>query len=230
MKVVSIIVYLFFCFLTSTNGQDVRFRKITSNQGLSHNTVYAITQDAKGFMWFGTREGLNRYDSYSVKNYYIKDSKPGGSANKISSLLCYKSIIYVGTDNGLYCYDSKTDQLQESQAFPIKRTVLFLVEHNGVIYVGTTAGLFKISKNSNKLISQNVAATAMCVISDNRFLLAIGKTLKVINDKGEVQRTFEAATLSKLGDASIFNIYNDAKGKIWLATNHGLFNYTIENQ
>src|SRR3546814_784357 len=102
MKAISIIVSLLLCFLNSTLGQDIRFRKINSNQGLSHNTVYAITQDEKGFMWFGTREGLNRYDSYSIKNYYIENSKLGGSANKISSLLCHNSLIYVGTDNGLY--------------------------------------------------------------------------------------------------------------------------------
>lgn len=230
MRDVSIIVYLIFCLLTNVFGQDFRFRKITSNQGLSHNTVYAITQDENGFMWFGTREGLNRYDSYSVKNYYIKDSRLGASTNKISSLLCYKSIIYVGTDNGLYVYDSKTDQLKASRIFPLKRAVLFLLEQNGIIYVGTTAGLFKISENSNTLISEKVATTAMCVISEDRFLLAMGKTLKVINEKGIVQRTFEAAALAELADASIFNIYKDERAKIWLSTNRGLFNYTLENQ
>lgn len=230
MKAVSIIVYLIFCLLTSSAGQDIRFRKITSNQGLSHNTVYAITQDEKGFMWFGTREGLNRYDSYNIKNYYIKDAKLGGSTNKISSLLCYRSLIYVGTDNGLFVYDAKTDQLQKSLAFPLKRTVLFLLEQNGAIYVGTTAGLYQIAEDKYRLITENSAVTAICAVSENRFLLAMDRTLKIIDDKGRVQRTFEYAALSKLADASIYNIYKDEKGRIWLASNHGLFNFNIENQ
>lgn len=231
MKAISIIVYLIFCFQTNTIGQDIRFRKITSNQGLSHNTVYAITQDEKGFMWFGTREGLNRYDSYNIKNYYIKGSKLGGSANKISSLLCYRSLIYVGTDNGLYIYDSKTDRLLESKAFPNKLTVLFLVEQNGTIFAGTMEGLYRISDRINTLISPNLAATAMCAISENRFLLAIGNSLQIINDKGKVQRTFESGPSSELAEVNfIYNIYKDQKGRIWLSTNRGLFNYNTENQ
>ena len=44
-------------------AQKLDFEHISTRQGLSHSTVYAITQDQRGFMWIGTREGLNRYDS-----------------------------------------------------------------------------------------------------------------------------------------------------------------------
>jgi ligand-binding sensor domain-containing protein/signal transduction histidine kinase/DNA-binding response OmpR family regulator len=232
MKPAGIFVYLILCFFGNTFGQDIRFRKITSNQGLSHNTVYAITQDKNGFMWFATREGLNRYDSYSLKNYYVKDSKPGGSANKISSLSCIGELIYVGTDNGLYTYNSKTDQLQEVQDFPQKHTVLFLHQQDETVYVGTTTGLYKISKNKIKLISEtHISARAMCTISPGKFLFATGNAIKIINGDGEVLKTFEPSSLSKLAEAtSIFSMYKDPYGEVWLATNLGLFNYHIAIQ
>jgi len=232
MKFTVITIYLLFCFTNIILGEDTRFRKITSNNGLSHNTVYAITQDEKGFMWFGTREGLNRYDSYNVRNYYIKSSKIGGSANKISSLCSYKSLIYVGTDNGLYIYDSKTDQLKKSKIFPYQLNILFLLEQEGYIYIGTSDGVFRLSSDKSELISDKKSyVKAMCVISQNRFLLAIGNSLKIIDGKGKVQKIFETASLSELANASdIFNIYKDDKGDIWFATNKGLFNYSSKHQ
>ena len=49
------------------NAQEtLSFQHIDSRQGLSQNSVYAITQDGDGFMWFGTRSGLNRYDGYEM--------------------------------------------------------------------------------------------------------------------------------------------------------------------
>ena len=45
--------------------RDLRFRRLTTNDGLSQNNVAAIVQDRRGFMWFGTAEGLNRYDGNS---------------------------------------------------------------------------------------------------------------------------------------------------------------------
>ena len=233
MRHVSTIVYFLFLLIKTGFCQEVKFRKITSNHGLSHNTVYAITQDETGFMWFGTREGLNRFDSYDVKNYYIKDSQPGGSANKISTLLCLQSKVYAGTDNGLYEYDSRTDQLKASKSFPNKVTVLFLVEEGGVIYIGSNAGLYQLYKGRTKLLSQpNIAARAMCIISEGRFLFYAGKFLQIINQHGKVLRVFKSEALAELSkpDFSVFSIYRDFKGMVWLSTNYGLFNYNTESQ
>src|SRR5690606_18766311 len=195
-------IWFLFCILQNAYSQDIRFRKITSNEGRSHNTVYAIAQDQKGCMWFGTREGLNRYDSDKIKNYYIPDSKLGGSANKISSLLWHHSLLYIGTDNGLYLYDAKTDRLQESRVFPDKPIILFLYEQRGDIYIGTVAGLHRISGNKHTLISSNkLVAKAMCTVSEGYFLIALDRTLRIINRNGETVRTFDSSSLPELAIA-----------------------------
>ncbi|MFW5820693.1 MAG: two-component regulator propeller domain-containing protein [Bacteroidota bacterium] len=46
------------------------FKSYTLDQGLSHNTVFSIEQDYQGFIWFGTHEGLNRFDGYEFKNIF----------------------------------------------------------------------------------------------------------------------------------------------------------------
>ena len=49
---------------TAVAQQDFKFDHLTQKQGLSQNTVLCILQDRQGFMWFGTQDGLNRYDGY----------------------------------------------------------------------------------------------------------------------------------------------------------------------
>ena len=55
----------------SLSGQDeyVRFKRITINDGLSLSSVYSIYQDSKGFIWFGTEDGLNKYDGQTITVY-----------------------------------------------------------------------------------------------------------------------------------------------------------------
>ncbi|MCX2575454.1 hybrid sensor histidine kinase/response regulator transcription factor [Pedobacter sandarakinus] len=212
-------------------AQDIRFRKITSNQGLSHNTVYAIAQDKSGMMWFATREGLNRYDSYNIKTYYVKDSRPGGSANRISALLSLDGSIYAGTDDGLYYYDVKTDELQKSVVLPSSQSVLCLASQGKSIFVGTTDGLYAINRGHAKRISKKGAAvTAMCPIGKGQFLLAINEAIEIIDSEGNTIKTFGESTLERMAGAAVFNITKDFEGKIWLATNRGLFNFNQESE
>src|SRR5690349_18215563 len=52
-------------FCASGQMQHLRFEHMGTPQGLSHSNVICVFQDSRGFMWFGTRDGLNRYDGYS---------------------------------------------------------------------------------------------------------------------------------------------------------------------
>ncbi len=53
----------------SAYGQEIQFEHLTRKDGLSQSTVYAILQDSQGFMWFGTQDGLNKYDGYKFTHY-----------------------------------------------------------------------------------------------------------------------------------------------------------------
>ena len=55
---------------------NIRFDRLAFEDGLSHNNVWSVAQDARGFMWFGAVGGLNRYDGYSFKVYHHDPEDP----------------------------------------------------------------------------------------------------------------------------------------------------------
>ena len=82
------------------------FRSITTSDGLSQTDIKAIIQDSRGFMWFGTRNRLNRYDGHTIRIFDCVDAKAGKKNNNISSIFeDDKGQLWVGTDKGVFIYD-----------------------------------------------------------------------------------------------------------------------------
>lgn len=89
-----------------------RFKYITIRDGLSQNGVYCIWQDSRGFMWFGTQDGLNRYDGYTFKVYNHDPDDPDTLVNNYIYSL-YESnhspgVLWIGTASGLCKLDMTT--------------------------------------------------------------------------------------------------------------------------
>jgi len=93
-------------------SQAVRFGHLTKSAGLSNMTVEAVVEDQQGFLWFGTPDGLNRYDGYTFKIYRFDPDNPQSlSQNQIQALLVDRSgALWIGTwGGGLNRYDPATD-------------------------------------------------------------------------------------------------------------------------
>jgi len=69
-KILTLVPVLFFLILINeTSAQEIKFKKLTVEQGLSNSFVNCLLQDRTGFIWFGTDDGLNRFDGYKIKVY-----------------------------------------------------------------------------------------------------------------------------------------------------------------
>ena len=99
-------------FLQAINlyGQDIYFDHYQVEDGLSHNTVMSSIQDEKGFLWFGTKNGLNRFDGYNFRLFQREEGKPNTlHSNYILSLHEYGGKLWIGTDSGLFMYNEHSE-------------------------------------------------------------------------------------------------------------------------
>ena len=87
--------------------EEIQFTHYTSEDGLSLNVVTEILQDSRGFLWFGTYNGLNRYDGYNFKIFLPESLNPQSISNhSIWSLYeDSKGYLWIGTLDGLNRYD-----------------------------------------------------------------------------------------------------------------------------
>lgn len=98
-----LIIVLVSSYTASAQIEDIQYNQLTQKDGLLRSTVTCILKDSKGFMWFGSRSGLSRYDGYGFV-YYLKDANDSTtiSDNFIINLYEDKSgILWVSTLNGL---------------------------------------------------------------------------------------------------------------------------------
>lgn len=107
-----LISFLFSCQVRAVSRfSNFCFKSLGVEEGLSQNMIYAVLQDRQGFMWFGTQNGLNRYDGSSFKVYKrgISDEQ-GLKSDAIFSLAeDADGMIWIGTDMGVFLYNPVFD-------------------------------------------------------------------------------------------------------------------------
>lgn len=110
----SLLALLFLCMASYIQARDhFSFSHINGNNGLSSGNVKTILQDSRGLMWFGTKNGLNRYDGYYVKHLDCYDHQHHIGNNNIGAL--YEDAqknLWIGTDRGIYIFYPTTATFQ----------------------------------------------------------------------------------------------------------------------
>ena len=108
-KLIALISFLCYiiCWVQAAD-EHYYFKNLSIQDGLSQTTVNAIMQDKKGFMWFGTKGGLNRYDGMSFRNFKHDTTDNHSLGNNFVTCLYQDNNgnIWVGTDAGVYIYYS----------------------------------------------------------------------------------------------------------------------------
>ena len=150
-----IFLILIFFFTDIVHTKDLRFEHITAEDGLSQASVTCIIQDSIGFMWFGTYDGLNRYDGYNFKIFKHELNNPHSISHSFvrTLLVDSRNLLWVGTDGGgLDIYNHETEQFFHVDLCPNNKyiegsdQIFSLFEDKyGTIWVGTWGGgLFRI--------------------------------------------------------------------------------------
>lgn len=192
-RIAFILVILLASFLAS-NSEEKHFERINMVSGLSHNSALCILEDHDGFVWIGTRDGLNRYDGINIQIYkHVFFDSTSLVNNQINCLFeTLNQNLWVGTANGLCMYDHTTGKFSN---FPLKddkqpgtyyvRTICETYDQK--LWVGTTRGLFVIDKTRKSFKRVPIEAHQPDIANNIR------------------------------------KIFQDSKGTIWIGTNQGLY-------
>jgi signal transduction histidine kinase/ligand-binding sensor domain-containing protein len=182
-------------------GEQVRFDHLTSEDGLSTDRVDFILKDSQGFMWFGTQDGLNRFDGYEFRVFRHKpDDKNSLSANYVWVIFeDQDGMLWLGTfGGGLNRYDPKTERFTRYRHDPenphsLGSDIVYAIyqDRDGKLWVGTSGGGL------------------------NRFEPQIDGFTRYQHDPGDPQ---------SLSHNSIWAITEDAEGVMWIGTDGGGLN------
>lgn len=94
------------CLAALTGAPELYFYNVTGVNTISQSNVKAICEDSYGFMWFGTKNGLNRYDGYRFREFDVQDTDKHCGNNNVSVLFeDSDKKLWVGTDKGVYRFD-----------------------------------------------------------------------------------------------------------------------------
>jgi len=154
--------------LIVTANKPLSFAKYQVEEGLSHNTVWCILQDSYGFMWFGTRDGLNCFDGKNFR-IYRNDAKTNISLgnNYVRALFeDEEHNLWIGTNKGLYIFNRKTETFSffsertEDGVLVSSNVNKIIRSSNGDIWIATLGQGIFIYKPDKDILIQNTQYTS----------------------------------------------------------------------
>lgn len=243
-----IIIYLFYsCLFSPVYGNTgFFFSHLGVQDGLSQLSVLNIFQDSDGYLWFGTRNGANRYDGYEFKIYRNEVNNPASLSDNYIRGIAEDSIrnIWIGTNNGLNCIDYRSGKITRfyPQTFlpGASNTITGLFTHaDGNLYALTSHAIFKCNPDLTlEPIShlKDFPASFCSIGQDKHGIIYIGtendglyvfsKEWKQINHFKEYEESGKTVSLD-----AISAILEDDQGVIWLGTSEkGLIIYHKKEQ
>lgn len=229
--------FLFLANLIFAQDQDLLKNFLTVDDGLSHNEVTAIVQDHDGFIWIGTRGGLNRYDGYEFK---IFNQVPGDTNSLVnpsieSLFVDKKGNIWIGTKSGgVSKFNPDTHQFtniiydyqHENSILPDSRVISFFEGEDEKIWMGTWGEGFIIydekSSEAEKFMP-GVMVNAICRSTDNRYWIAtsFNGLYEFIPETGEL--------LHRTEDFRAQQIVEDRKRNVLWISGDKLIKYDLRN-
>ena len=177
-------------------GRDLKVTHLTRNDGLSQNRIYSILQDRRGFMWFATEDGLNRYDGNAFVVYKNNPDDPNTlSANLIQNLIeDGHGYLWIGTWGGLNKLDPTTERFTHYRYNP---------------------------ENPNSISGDVIKSIAQ----DSRGYLWVGTVDDGLNKLDPATETFTRYRNDSNGQfvGTVNSIIEDSHRDIWFVGTRGLF-------
>lgn len=238
----------FFCVKVSAEEKDkyLKFTNLTIKDGLSQGSVYAIHRDEDGYMWFGTNDGLNRFNGYEYEVIKSDDKDPNTLfPGIIGSIVEDKEgYLWVGTSSGLSKLNKKTLSVERIEADvndPKKTSSKHIwdlyIDSGEDLWVGTENGLnrydfktkefkkyFSFSNDENTLSDNFTSSIAEGLNGD--IWVGTRNGLNILKkETGKVVRI----PSDELPSSNIVKLYKDSNDNMWVTTqNKGIVKFDLK--
>jgi ligand-binding sensor domain-containing protein len=219
------------------HASHLPIRTYTVADGLARDHVLAIAQDSQGFLWFGTAEGLSRFDGYQFTNYGVDQGLP---SNLIADLLeTREGVSWIATGGGLCRFDrsgagpSRFVRAPLGGASAATAPSVLHEDPSGGVWCGSASGeggLYRLDRNDGSfrrvdLTMSDPAVTAVLV--DRRGKLWVGGPDGLVRREqdGTTKRLTAEDGLPK--NAYVMALLEDADGRVWIGTRGGLVSLEV---
>ena len=229
-----------------SNNGGINFKRITIEDGLSQTTVEYIYQDSDGYMWFGTDDGLNKYDGINFEVYKYK----GEDENSISGNIIVAIIedndgyIWVGSnDEGVNIIDRSNDKVYrldkegELNSLLTSTDITVINGYDNKIFIGTNNGINIIDKDKKEIIkylesdssfdSDKSKIREIYIDKDKLVWIGTRDGLYTMDENYKFSNLNDIFKDNNINDRVISSVYEDSDGEIWigLSIDGGLVSY-----
>jgi len=235
---IKVIVIVFILSFACLMGQSMNFTHIGVNEGLSDETITCIFQDSFGYLWYGTEDGLNRYDGSGFKTYFHNPADENSlSENEISCIYeDDKRNLWIGSENGSICklnrQSGKFNRYELDSVDNRRSNKIWSIcsDVSGVVWAGTEQGLFRLNKNNENFKKNGIQTTdkniayllekIQIVYRDSKERLWFLGGQSIFNYNPESSNYSEVKEID-FGEESVYTraIAEDSKGNLWICSN-----------
>lgn len=249
-----LVLLLMLCGLSvfSRNVEN-RFTHITTTDGLSHSNVYSIIRDSRGYMWFGTTDGLNKFDGYNIIVYRNDPNVSNSLSNNFVPYILEDTDhdLWIATyGGGLNLYDRESDSFThfrhnpgDSSSIAGNHVVELFQDSKGILWIATWGGgLSKFDKTTQQFTNYQHNPADSNSISNNLLSAIIEDgegNLWVGTEKGGLElfdrennrfiHHRHVAGKKTIGDDHIRTLLLDSSNNLWVGTENGLSRYDKKN-
>lgn len=232
-------------------NKNINFKSLTIENGLSQNSVSSIFQDSEGYMWFGTSDGLNKYDGYNFESYkFDRRSNKSIAGSYIADIAeDFEGNIWIATSKGVSKIEKESENIKnyfydknDTKGISHYNIWNILVDSKGRVWIGTENGLNLYDKKNDSFIrfykqDNDNSLSDNFILSldeDDNGVIWIG-TKNGLNsfdyEKNRFTQYLSTDDNLRLSNGYIYDIYCDKNQVIWAATRSGGLNrIDLKNQ
>ncbi|MDX2188613.1 MAG: two-component regulator propeller domain-containing protein [Bacteroidota bacterium] len=226
-----------FLFLFQIFGQsdDIIFDHLSIEQGLSHSSVSTIYQDSKGFLWFGTGGGLNKYDGYTFEKYHSYAKDTNSPINNLSNLIFEdrSGVFWLGSDFGYTIYNPNTNTFKKNLTYAVENHIFnFSHIHNiiqdleGNMWFSQDSALIKLKLSTHtysKVDFKHGKILKIIMSKEGLFYVGTSNGLYSFNPKSSDAK-FES--INNILQIKAITLLADKQG-ILIASKQGIYKYSF---